>query len=337
MKKRRNDLIQLSILVVLGAAVLLSLVLPQLPGGEREVELLELSVIFREADASLWSNTRLGMEQAAGDLGAELRFLTLSRTGDSAGQAELLRREAEGGADALIVVPADPEGLGPGLAEAAAGRPVVSLESPLAGAGLVVAPDNEALGRQLAEAALADWTGGTVLLLDTAGESAGVAARLDGAEAALTAAGVPVIFFNRQPVAEDIQRWERIYYVGARAEEGGTLQGRLVLEAWQSDRDRWDRNGDGVVQYAMLEGEPGHQDALLRTEYAVKALTGAGVEVEKLSGDTANWNRGQAEAKMQQWLEKYGSEIEVVLANNDDMALGPLTPSGRRGWSCPWW
>ena len=148
-------------------------------------------------------------------------------------------------------------------------------------------------------------------------------------------AGVPVVFFNRQPVAEDIRRWEQIYYVGARAEEGGTLQGQLVLDAWQSDQARWDRNGDGVVQYAMLEGEPGHQDALLRTEYSVKALTDAGLTVEKLASDTANWNRGQAEAKMQQWLEEFGEEIEVVFSNNDDMALGAIDAIRSAGLALP--
>ena len=139
MKKRRNDLIQLAILVVLGTAVVLSLVLPQLPGREREVQLLELSVIFRETDTALWSNTRLGMEQAAGDLGAELRFLTLTHTGDSGEQADLIRREVEGGAGALLVVPADPEYLGKQLSETAGSCPVVSIESPMEGAGMVVA------------------------------------------------------------------------------------------------------------------------------------------------------------------------------------------------------
>ena len=75
-------------------------------------------------------------------------------------------------------------------------------------------------------------------------------------------AGVPLIFFNRQPVAEDMERWDQLYYVGARAEEGGILQGQLVLKAWLSDRERLDKNGDGILQYVMLEGEPGHQDAL---------------------------------------------------------------------------
>lgn len=137
-------------------------------------------------------------------------------------------------------------------------------------------------------------------------------------------AGVPLIFFNRQPVAEDMLRWEHAYYVGAKAEDGGILQGRLVLEAWQLD-PALDRNGDGVLQYVMLEGEPGHQDAMLRTEYTVKTLTDAGVAVEKLASDTANWKRGQAMAKAQQWLDS-GMEdsIEVVFANNDDMALGAI-------------
>ena len=138
------------------------------------------------------------------------------------------------------------------------------------------------------------------------------------------AEGVPLIFFNRQPVAEDIQRWDQIYYVGADAKESGTLQGKLVLDAWRADREALDRNGDGVLQYVMLEGEPGHQDSLLRTEYSVKAVTDGGVEVEKLASETANWNRAQAAARTAQWLEEFGDGIEVIFANNDDMALGAI-------------
>ncbi|MCX4371352.1 MAG: galactose ABC transporter substrate-binding protein [Dysosmobacter sp.] len=138
------------------------------------------------------------------------------------------------------------------------------------------------------------------------------------------AEGVPLIFFNRQPVAEDIQRWDQIYYVGADARESGELQGRLVLDAWQADQEALDRNGDGILQYVMLEGEPGHQDSLLRTEYSIKAVADGGVEVEKLANETANWNRAQAAARTAQWLEEFGSGIEVIFSNNDDMALGAI-------------
>lgn len=149
------------------------------------------------------------------------------------------------------------------------------------------------------------------------------------------AAGVPLIFFNRQPVAEDIRRWNRTYYVGANAREGGRLQGEIVLDAWLTEQDTLDKNRDGVLQYVMLEGEPGHQDALLRTEYSVKALTDAGVPVEKLAGDTANWSRGQASALIQRWIEEFGANIEVVFSNNDDMALGAIDSFREAGLPIP--
>ena len=126
----------------------------------------------------------------------------------------------------------------------------------------------------------------------------------------------------RQPVEEDLSRWDGAYYVGSPGAQAGELQGQIVLEAWQQDPAALDRSGDGVVQYVMLEGEAGHQDALLRTKYSVLALTEAGVPVEKLANDTADWQRGQASIHMTQWLEEFGDQIEVVFANNDDMALG---------------
>ena len=138
------------------------------------------------------------------------------------------------------------------------------------------------------------------------------------------AAGVPIVFFNRQPVEEDLARWDQAYYVGSKADRAGILQGQIVLDAWEKDPAALDRNGDGVLQYVMLEGEPGHQDALLRTEYCVKTLSDAGVAVEKLASDNADWVRGQATLQMQQWLETFGDEIEVVFATNDDMALGAI-------------
>ena len=64
MKDRRNGIIQLAILVALGAAVLLSLAAPDLEGRDRSREPVEVSVLIRSADSSLWANTRLGMEQA---------------------------------------------------------------------------------------------------------------------------------------------------------------------------------------------------------------------------------------------------------------------------------
>src|SRR5699024_4712490 len=85
-----------------------------------------------------------------------------------------------------------------------------------------------------------------------------------------------------------------------------------------------DRNRDGKIQYVVLEGEPGHQDAIIRTENAVETIRSKGISLEKLSNGIANWNRAQAQNRMQQLIAQYQNEIELVLANNDDMALGAI-------------
>ena len=134
---------------------------------------------------------------------------------------------------------------------------------------------------------------------------------------------VPVIFFNRELVEEDLYRWDRLYYVGADAFESGILQGKAAAERCLNDPET-DKNGDGSIQYIILEGEAGHQDAIVRSEYCVNTLLEEGVQLEKLGYALANWNRTQAQTKMSQMLSQYGSKIELVLANNDDMALGAI-------------
>lgn len=150
-------------------------------------------------------------------------------------------------------------------------------------------------------------------------------------------ANVPVIFFNREPVAEDLARWDKLYYVGANAEQSGLLQAELVIDTLGENGGfkRVDRSEDGVIQYVILEGETGHQDALIRTQVSIEQIQQAGFSIEKLGDEIANWNRNQAESKMKQLLEKYPSGIEMVIANNDDMALGALDAINSLGAELP--
>lgn len=134
---------------------------------------------------------------------------------------------------------------------------------------------------------------------------------------------VPIIFFNREPVAEDLMRWSGLYYVGADAVQSGVMQGELAADLILAD-EQADRNHDGKIQYVVLEGETGHQDAIIRTEKAVDTLKNRGVSLEKLSYAIANWNRAQAQNRMTQMIGQYRNDIELVLANNDDMALGAI-------------
>ncbi|MCI7735642.1 MAG: galactose ABC transporter substrate-binding protein [Clostridiales bacterium] len=132
------------------------------------------------------------------------------------------------------------------------------------------------------------------------------------------AAGIPVVFINREPVADDMALSENICYVGADARQSGTFQGEIVAET----ENKGDINGNGTVDYVMIMGDPENIDAQYRTEYSIKALTDAGLAVNKLFEQRGDWDQTKGQELAATALSQYGNDIDVIFCNNDAMALG---------------
>ena len=149
----------------------------------------------------------------------------------------------------------------------------------------------------------------------------------------IVAAGIPLVLINREPLAYDAdgktldEQYEgilnnpQVCYVGADARQSGTYQGEMIAAL----ENKGDLNGDGKVSYIMIEGDPENIDAQYRTEFSVKALTDAGIEVECLDDQVGNWDQTKGQELCANALSKYGDKIEVVFCNNDGMALGAET------------
>ena len=185
-----------------------------------------------------------------------------------------------------------------------------------------------------------------------------------GSEAAasvVTNAQKPVVFFNRQPsdpvtgeIAMDVMEWnDKTYYVGFDAAGGGAVQGQLIVDFLASaDPAVVDRNGDGVIGYVLCIGDVGHNDSKARTQGIREALgTWAGstdpgvaqegsanvggttmpvVELDSraMTGtDGTTWNANAATDAMSNWATRLGDQIDMVISNNDGMAMGCLQAS----------
>ena len=144
---------------------------------------------------------------------------------------------------------------------------------------------------------------------------------------------LPIVFLNREPEKTDMANYDKVYYVGAKAEQSGTQSGELLVDYFKAHKEA-DKNGDGVIQYVMLQGEPGHQDATLRTEFSIKAIEAAGFKTQKLAADTAMWDKAKATDLMKAFITGQGlGKIEAVLCNNDDMALGAVEALKAEGYN----
>lgn len=159
------------------------------------------------------------------------------------------------------------------------------------------------------------------------------------------AEGLPIVFYNREPEADVMQAYDKIWYVGARAEESGIQSGQILVDNWKAHPE-WDKNGDGKIQYVLLQGEIGHQDATLRSQYCQKVLQDNGLidgyEFDNwnktndclLATDTATWDKVKGTDLMKTWIASIGlDKIEAVFGNNDDMALGAIEALKAEGYN----
>lgn len=146
--------------------------------------------------------------------------------------------------------------------------------------------------------------------------------------------GTKIIFFNREPLAQDMALYDSVYYVGADAAESARIQAEIIMELFGNDPqlNKFDKNSDGIIQAVILKGEQGHQDAEARTKVVVETLIQAGYIVEVLDISIANFDRQTGKTAMDGLIATHGQNIEVVISNNDAMALGAIESLMEKGY-----
>lgn len=139
--------------------------------------------------------------------------------------------------------------------------------------------------------------------------------------------GTGLIFFNREPLDSDMKMYEKAYYVGADAIQSAQLQASLIIEMFGNNPvslNKFDANDDNIIQAVVLKGQQGHQDAEQRTKYVVDSLLEEGYRVEVLEIAIANFDEQEGYTQMMRLIETFNDRIEVVISNNDAMAIGAI-------------
>lgn len=193
-------------------------------------------------------------------------------------------------------------------------------------------------------------TSGANLLIVNIVETAAIDAAQGVADAAKEA-GIPVIFFNREIDSSVIQSYEKAAFVGTDAPEAGHMQGEMIGKYLLDHYKDIDLNGDGTISYIMLKGQEGNPEAEARTQFAVedanKLLTDAGkselayydanAATKYLVDPNGKWSAQAGQDYMTTALSTFtednGNMIELVIANNDDMALGALAALQNNGYN----
>ncbi|MBR2552624.1 MAG: substrate-binding domain-containing protein [Erysipelotrichaceae bacterium] len=211
---------------------------------------------------------------------------------------------------------------------------------------------NNNQGTQLEQVQTAVTNGFNVLVVNlvTSGSA-------DAAQQIISAAGdVPVVFFNRAVEGDGeegtvLGNNANVAFIGTDAPEAGHMQGKMIGDFLVANYDATDLNGDGAISYAMFMGDAANVEAIYRTQFGVEdanaVLTENG-KPELVYFNAANtdkyqldpngaWSNAAANDFMNTNLAEYseanGNMIELVIANNDDMALGAIAALQSAGYN----
>ena len=149
----------------------------------------------------------------------------------------------------------------------------------------------------------------------------------------IMAANIPVVFFNREPDLDLLLEYDKAVYIGTNAADAGKMQGDIIKKIW-AGHPEYDLNQDGEFQYVMFKGDPDNPEAIARSEWSVKQAELNGVKMDQL-GQTyvCNWDPALAREAMGAALAANEGRIEVVIANNDAMAMGAIAALVKRGYN----
>ncbi len=133
---------------------------------------------------------------------------------------------------------------------------------------------------------------------------------------AAAAAGIPLVYVNRQPANVD-QLPEKQAFVASDEKESGTLQTKEVCRILKEA-------GKQEAKAVVMMGELSNQAARMRTQDIKDVIATPDCNfIRIVEEQTANWSRTQGADLMTNWLSA-GVQFDAVIANNDEMAIGAI-------------
>ncbi len=135
---------------------------------------------------------------------------------------------------------------------------------------------------------------------------------------------IPLIFFNKEPSLEIIKTYSKARYVGTDAKQCSVIQGEIIANLWK-ENPQFDRNKDGVCNFLMLQGGLDNPEALRRTKVSIQEARKHHINMQQV-GDTliCDWDAACAYDTTQLAFKLYKNDIDFIIANNDDMAMGAI-------------
>lgn len=145
---------------------------------------------------------------------------------------------------------------------------------------------------------------------------------------------IPLIFFNVTPTnLNTIKSYHKSLIINNDSKQAGVLQGKMIADLWNTNREAIDKNRDNILQYVIIKGIPDSFSAEERSKYSISTINETGIKIQELVSINANWSKEVAENSIESLFLGYADKIEAIIANSDSMAIGAIEALQKYGYN----
>lgn len=146
---------------------------------------------------------------------------------------------------------------------------------------------------------------------------------------------IPLILYYAQTpqIVNFLKPYRNAVIIDTDINQSGILQGEILADTWDANKETLDKNKDDIMQYIMLKGPANNTETIARTKYSVQALNEAGIKTQELSSIVCNWDEECAKSAIRSNLLTLDGRIEAIISNNDAMAIGAIKALQEYGYN----
>ena len=135
---------------------------------------------------------------------------------------------------------------------------------------------------------------------------------------------IPIIFFNRELSSFDyLKSYGKAVYVGTDSCSLGNVQGKMILDQYKK-KSIIDRNNNNALDYILLKGSKNNIETTDRSKCVIEEINNNSVKTNELYSGYFNWSKEIAKELIKPVLLQIGNNLDVVISNNDAMAIGVI-------------
>lgn len=145
-----------------------------------------------------------------------------------------------------------------------------------------------------------------------------------------------VVLFGSSPTANIASSYDKAWYVGFEMFDSAHKQYSMIKK-YLNEFPEYNRNKNDSLDVVFLQGREKEFSTHVRTQVILENLEKYGIKINPISYNFDNYSFSEAYEDVKNQINKHGIEnIEMIIANNDSMALGAIKALNEKKYNMPY-